>query len=987
MSEYGDLGEQGDGSHAGDPAGLSNGEKRIDAIFLNNVSQGFVYSVESQEPSQFNVYGSPGYLDVPSLYTPGPAVHPQELQISSNSSMALDTSRSTDKAEPAQTTGSCPDIGLIEKSLQHQLDQDDSLLPIIRKNGIRTHDSTAVPTVLAKSCFVCDRVNSNSTQYVGASSSGNGIVPNAPSAVGGRVSSLLQKASGKSVVISDAAREKSAQFMSHSSGDGAATASATMSGASAAACGSVSSLLQKASGKSVVISDAAREKSAQFMAHSSSGGDGAAAAATMSGASAGGGRVSSLMQKASGKSVVISDAAREKSSLVFQCGAGSENPPGCLNEQREENVLESNGAPPEHVWSVIPEATPLRAADSTVLTLKCASGKSVVVSEEARVRSELVMAQPIIQDALSLIGPSGGALCPPLPHFTPRAAATNLPPRFIAERMLALSASSSNVTGMTSLARPELSSAVHPARSEGDLSAFNNTFTTTARKTVHFREDVMSVDRDSRTPGGTGHWTPQLSRINGGSEDEAAPLCSDSKPLNPARVLFDTVDEPESPDGEAVPLRLATPLIDRTSLLRFDPLHDWNDSPLAVPMQPRALFSSQSERKSGTKAGRTLSLDYIQNQDRGQECPPDFGDGADGVDLSSCDGSTFPMKATTVAHERRKFLNRVNSQNVVSLLRFDSAGDLLLPSENGAVENNVFPPLLLSLFEEFSISEKSFSSSAPATLAESRKWLDMQYRWVLWTLAAHERRHANLYWGKLLTEKTVREALRWRWKVYSSANAVGASAGSSAAKMKAVANNDALDGSVGPASKRRRTMYSMVTPSASSTRSSASSAEPASSSAISSFRSAESLTVDTSDSSVAPITPTAPRRDVGNNTQQLASRTASKHFERRGSMSPLQRCADIACLVWPLVVCFAGTVPPPLSAGNTVASSASKTGKSGADISRQGGSLQVTDGWWWTSVQLDADLFQLFQKVCSCIDKNIWSIFFHKSILLSFFTG
>lgn len=65
---------------------------------------------------------------------------------------------------------------------------------------------------------------------------------------------------------------------------------------------------------------------------------------------------------------------------------------------------------------------------------------------------------------------------------------------------------------------------------------------------------------------------------------------------------------------------------------------------------------------------------------------------------------------------------------------------------------------------------------------------------------------------------------------------------------------------------------------------------------------------------------------------------ARRRFAKQGSMSPLQRCTDIASMVWPLVLCFSC---------------------SGASDNM---SLEVTDGWWWTRASIDAQLHSQVQK-------------------------
>ena len=79
-------------------------------------------------------------------------------------------------------------------------------------------------------------------------------------------------------------------------------------------------------------------------------------------------------------------------------------------------------------------------------------------------------------------------------------------------------------------------------------------------------------------------------------------------------------------------------------------------------------------------------------------------------------------------------------------------------------------------------------------------------------------------------------------------------------------------------------------------------------------------------------------------TASCLNNSAARHFSVRGSMSPLQRCADIAQLMWPMVVCF---------------SQASITDSTCDNAKPQN---QVTDGWWWVAVELDTELSDLVLK-------------------------
>ena len=68
------------------------------------------------------------------------------------------------------------------------------------------------------------------------------------------------------------------------------------------------------------------------------------------------------------------------------------------------------------------------------------------------------------------------------------------------------------------------------------------------------------------------------------------------------------------------------------------------------------------------------------------------------------------------------------------------------------------------------------------------------------------------------------------------------------------------------------------------------------------------------------------------------------HFNRTGSQSSLQRCADIGVLLNPMILCF----------------------------SMRAGNYEVTDGWWWTEAVLDPPLMDLIRQVSSKIFRLIY---------------
>ena len=132
---------------------------------------------------------------------------------------------------------------------------------------------------------------------------------------------------------------------------------------------------------------------------------------------------------------------------------------------------------------------------------------------------------------------------------------------------------------------------------------------------------------------------------------------------------------------------------------------------------------------------------------------------------------------------------------------------------------------------------------------------------------------------------------------------------------------------------------------------------------------------------------------------------AVQHFKKRGSMSPLQRCCDILCMVWPLVLVLSVGAGVGVGAGPSdqggddegvgrgsdssialqgssinsnqsprVSSSSSSSSSSSRPLKDPAGPvsgsappplcrIRVTDGWWWCDAALDCELSKLLEKV------------------------
>lgn len=121
--------------------------------------------------------------------------------------------------------------------------------------------------------------------------------------------------------------------------------------------------------------------------------------------------------------------------------------------------------------------------------------------------------------------------------------------------------------------------------------------------------------------------------------------------------------------------------------------------------------------------------------------------------------------------------------------------------------------------------------------------------------------------------------------------------------------------------------------------------------------------------------------------------SAKEHFKKKGSMSPLQRCSDILCMVWPLVLML--TVNGDAARNAIVATSTIDEG-TGRRSHTSSSTLEsfpptaildalatstspvcvrtyeVTDGWWWTRAILAPELDRLVEKVeQKCVNRNV----------------
>jgi hypothetical protein len=805
----------------------------------------------------------------------------------------------------------------------------------------------------------------------------------------GRVSSLLQRASGKEVVISAEAQAWSARFMIADPGTGAQSSSARttlqtphladdlssasiaaptaaaptatravsvtpgsgLSGAGVVAAGGrVSSLLQRASGKEVVISAEAQARSARFMStdlgaaivqgtdvHTEGptspstvnpfGTSAAAPSVTVavpvtpgSGLSGAGGvdwsgPVSSLLQSASCREGVISEA-QARSARFMSTASGAP-------------VVEASAVPDQSLRHAVPIHAGNTAHQGPVRAVTPAPGA----------RDPLLSATSVGTDAVL---PSASLVGPRSLSFVPyRSSAVNLPPSVIANRMASRSAGhtvKSTLTHYTPAAEAPSIEATSKKRSRS--VRFHDEIAVETYDVDHSDEEaalgagVPEVHTPTVDP-----WHPTGGVVMAEDVDEysSSPLTATPQHAapNPARVLFTGPESPlsatsqlnnaetptvvssvcDTPEPRVTGGSIVTPAVDRASLLYGDVLH--------------GLFSLPGDSTDGIDAGRNewLPLDAPPGEDSDTTADPSSRDGVEATqaqlgaerDVSSPQDSCGSERASDDRLAARlQLLRTVTSQNVLSTVTFTQDGEL--------VQNNGYFTAGLPLLDRL-CAELAEAGSVSLTGGDMREWLDMQLRWIVWTFACRERRQPEAYLGKLLHWEVVRDCVKSRLLTYTqpSASAPVAPAVPHVAGVRSACASTPY--AVQTAGKKRRlNMYNAITPLTAAVRPSPTTDTPVAREAC-----PESETV-----------PCGPSATLGG-----PRRSAAQHFSKRGAMSPLQRCSDIACFVWPMVLCF--SAPPP--------SSAPLQPVAGTTL------LRVTDGWWWTTAQLDADLLTLYNAV------------------------
>ena len=297
------------------------------------------------------------------------------------------------------------------------------------------------------------------------------------------------------------------------------------------------------------------------------------------------------------------------------------------------------------------------------------------------------------------------------------------------------------------------------------------------------------------------------------------------------------------------------------------------------------------------------------------------------------------VETAAVVPSRMELLSSIHSGNALQRIAFDGRGGFVLSDQpEGSISSSsiLFDAVCAALLHQ-SIA----ITAPPPPQPGDHRWLQMQIRWVAWTLVAYERKYPSLYLGQLLTERCVVECVLWRYRTYKSLLADPMEVEASSAvvvdddasqKRKTYSSSSSLTAARRALSKPTHKL-NLVTPNHP--------AAPADDSC------------GTITSRWKPPPSLGSVRSAGLVTPMGSHRSAQHHFRRRGAMSPLQRCCDIMCLLWPIVLCVS----------SSCSSSTSGTGVLEEGDLSKGMLIELSDGWWWASAVLDEELSRLLRKV------------------------
>lgn len=690
-----------------------------------------------------------------------------------------------------------------------------------------------------------------------------------PPPAGGRVSSVFQKVSGKPVVISEEARHKSESFFNHADGNKRVSVATTT-----------------AVGAAALMSPAKVTPSTQSVSSNS-------------------GRVSSVFQKVNGRPVIISEEAHRKS-VSFLGDAGSSV---AVSESiATPTVVAPVGAALSQFSQPAPSATSSSSSSGRVSSVfQKVNGRPVVISEEAHRRSEAFLNNNQNSEGNNVSNTPVSVNSSVTPSLTQTAAGL-APPKGRVSSVF------QKVNGQSVVISEE---AVKKGASSSDDSSVAVVM---AAPTA-----VMPMTQPAATAVGGGRVSSVFQKVNGKPVviSEEAHRKSESFLSSAAGGGVSSEVVTVMP----VTAPLVTPAKDSNSALpagnsySFPVPYGAPTSIISTASKPVVASVALSTVSSVTPATPSVDLSLVQDPALARDLewffslvePPAVMTPDAVVAVVSSPVKPSPPRIDFIARVLQ--LTALNSANLPHALTFEENGvsfkvttakTAATAAAGGKLSAilSSYGPLLTDLYE------KILPENVDETLLS---WLNMQLRWICWTLASYERRYPDQYAFDLLTVNSLVRCLQWRYDIYSKPAATAAEGAlSQMVPNKAVVTPYTRRSSANQSSAARGSLTKVPAPSPSSNGLGRSSA-------------------------------------VKHQVRVKQHVDAKTHFSKRGSMSPLQRSCDIACFIWPMVLCFSAS-------------------PGGTSVVRIGAVYEVCDGWWWSEVKLDRELQQLVDRVC----RNLW---------------
>lgn len=278
--------------------------------------------------------------------------------------------------------------------------------------------------------------------------------------------------------------------------------------------------------------------------------------------------------------------------------------------------------------------------------------------------------------------------------------------------------------------------------------------------------------------------------------------------------------------------------------------------------------------------------------------------------LRQIENITFSLYLNKIKSSLRfKRLTDVNSRNALSLSLSDFDLSDTIPGNPSCKINIILvDDMHINQLLLRSVIEHIWGISVPSQL---QSWLVMQLRWIMWTLAAYERKFPNLFYGKFLRLDSIFECTAARFRMYSGQGNDEKTCEDLFYHPKIMNNEQTIDGN-----------------------------------------SRISWNYDCRQNTLNTV-----HRTHMINEQKVSG---WEHFKRKGAMSPLQRSSETITFYGPMVLIF--SVYLLLDRKHHLNSSRANRNNE-VDSNDAQFVCQVTDGWWWTNVKIDVGITELIKKV------------------------